>query len=60
PFHEVLSLMQDKSVEYYYYVPNERNHPILSRLGIHQHLSVHFEELYRAGDRVLYRIKSTP
>ena len=57
-FDEIQRWLNEQGVGYYLKIPNEKNHPVLTRLGHHDYLNnpTYFQEMSRQGETVLYRI----
>lgn len=54
---QVLAKLHQLGVGYYLRIPNERNHPILARLGIDAMLDHYFEPVINVDGQELYRLK---
>lgn len=54
---QVEEQLRDLKVGFYLHIANERNHPILSRLGINRLLETSFRPVFKKGETVLYRLE---
>jgi hypothetical protein len=54
---QVENRLRELGVGYYLRISNERNHPILARLGVQKLLPKSFQLLYENGGTALYKIK---
>lgn len=53
---EKLAKLKQLGIEYYLFIPNERNHPIVKKLGILELIDVgYLQEIYHAGEHKLYQ-----
>lgn len=57
---QVKAQLHNLKVGYYLHIANEKNHPILKRLGIEGLLKTSFKPVYRKGETVLYLFEAPP
>ncbi|MCX7918770.1 MAG: glycosyltransferase family 39 protein [bacterium] len=51
-----LDKLQQLGIQYYLFIPNERNHPIVSRLNLQELIDHNYLiEIYRSGEHILYQ-----
>jgi 4-amino-4-deoxy-L-arabinose transferase-like glycosyltransferase len=53
---EKLTRLKQLGIEYYFFIPNERNHPIVAKLGLAELITTgYLKEIYSVGEHKLYQ-----